>query len=522
MASEIVSREPIADGGTVMRESFIAPAPMTAGVLADHLADPQRNNFNLIRLVAAVAVIYGHSFALSANVGTHREIVARYLPFTYSGALAVAVFFLVSGIFVTASLHRDGSLAGYVVKRFFRLWPGLTVCAGLSVIVAVFFSDHGALTALRLPETWTYVLRNQVLDMQWTIPGVFEDRKYPSINGSLWSLVVEAQMYALVLLLGLFSILKSRSALLAAVLVMATLAAGFPDALTGFVDVRAREVLVPVMFFLVGVALFGLRDIVRVRRRHLAGLAALAFVTDAVAFQIVTYALVAALTVWIGCSPAVARLPRPRGDYSYGIYIYGFPVQQGIVTLWPAATPYAIFLLAVAIALPLAVASWRLVELPGQEAGRSIARRIAMRPGGVPAPAAFLRANGQRVILPAAVTILALVGLASATIRPAELPTAALPVDIVAVGPTPVTHGEPFNVQPGGYSAIWAHLDRPATPDMRLVLGKTRLTTVVDKNLLTAAVPGRLFERAGALPLTVEALRNGRRLRSAAVSFAVQ
>jgi hypothetical protein len=105
---------------------------------------------------------------------------------------------------------------------------------------------------------------------------------------------------------------------------------------------------------------------------------------------------------------------------------------------------------------------------------------------------------------------------------PAEAPVGSLPATIVAFGPNPVDHGRPFNVQPGGQSAIWVRLDRAADPDYRLVLADTALATVVDGNLLTAAVPDALFAAPGALPLTVEAIRNGRRFRSAPAAFIVQ
>ena len=519
MSSDATLPEPLAERDAAA--GSVSALPATAGVLAAHIAGAERNNFNLIRLLAAVAVIYGHSFALSANPAGQQEAVLRVLPFTYSGALAVAIFFLISGIFVTASLHRDNNIFAYAVKRIFRLWPGLVVCLGLSFALAAFLSDNGPWTMLRLPESYAYVLRNQLLDMQWTIPGVFEDLKYPSMNGSLWSLVIEARMYLLVLLFGLAAILRKRRALLAGSFGVAALILAAPDVVVPFVNVRSTEVLVPVMFFLAGMALFALRDVVRARWWHLAGLLVVAVMADGPALQVAVYTFVIVLTLWIGCSPMVARLPRPRGDYSYGLYIYGFPVQQTIVTAWPEATPYAIFPLALAIVLPLAMASWHLVELPGQNAGRAIARRLAGRAPAEPM-AGFLRINAARLALPCLVALAALGGLAATTAWPVSLPEASLPVSIVSYGPTPVSHGRPFNVQPSGRSAIWVRIDGQSAPDMVLALGETRLTTVADGDLLTAAVPATLFAHPAVLPLSVEALRAGVRLRSPAVSFPVE
>jgi hypothetical protein len=117
---------------------------------------------------------------------------------------------------------------------------------------------------------------------------------------------------------------------------------------------------------------------------------------------------------------------------------------------------------------------------------------------------------------------LCVTGAAAAAMPRAEPETGTLLARIVAFGPNPVDHGRPFNVQPGGQSAIWVRLDGPADPDYTLVLADTVLATVVDGNLLTAAVPDGLFAEPGALLLSIEAVRAGRRLRSSPVSFLVQ
>src|SRR5690606_17349146 len=113
-----------------------------------------------------------------------------------------------------------------------------------------------------------------------------EDLKYPSMNGSLWSLVIEARMYLLVLLFGLAAILRKRRALFAGSIGVAALILAAPDVVVPFVNVRSTEILVPVMFFLAGMALFALRDVVRARWWHLAGLLVVAVMADGPALQV--------------------------------------------------------------------------------------------------------------------------------------------------------------------------------------------------------------------------------------------
>ena len=99
---------------------------------------------------------------------------------------------------------------------------------------------------------------------------------------------------------------------------------------------------------------------------------------------------------------------------------------------------------------------------------------------------------------------------------------AALDTKIVAFGPNPVVHAQPFNQQPNGESAIWVKLDRPAAQDSVLVLAGEQLATVVSGDLLTAAVPTNLFSSSGSLQLWVETVRHGREERSKPVTFEVQ
>jgi hypothetical protein len=95
-------------------------------------------------------------------------------------------------------------------------------------------------------------------------------------------------------------------------------------------------------------------------------------------------------------------------------------------------------------------------------------------------------------------------------------------VSIILFGPSPVHHGQPFNVVSNGQSAIFVKLDRQAEPDYVLTMNNEELTTVIDGDVLTAVVPKRLFANNGFLALRVQAIRNVRRYVSQPVVFVVQ
>jgi len=118
----------------------------------------ENNNLDVIRLLAAFAVIYGHANAMVPAAREGGDWVARWLLFDYSGSLAVKVFFFLSGLVVTNSLLEKKSLLQFVVARGFRIWPAL-----LAVLVITAYVMGPAVGHLPVreyladPETWRYL-----------------------------------------------------------------------------------------------------------------------------------------------------------------------------------------------------------------------------------------------------------------------------------------------------------------------------------------------------------------------------
>ena len=91
--------------------------------LLQNLLLRENNNFDLIRLIAAWLVIYGHANAMIPPVYQRDDAIAVFLRFDYSGTLAVKVFFFLSGLVVANSLLEKKNILQFVVARFFRIWP---------------------------------------------------------------------------------------------------------------------------------------------------------------------------------------------------------------------------------------------------------------------------------------------------------------------------------------------------------------------------------------------------------------
>lgn len=167
-----------------------------------------RNNFHLIRLMAALAVIYGHAYAVTAAGGG--DLFLQLVGFKFIGGVAVDIFFVISGFLITASLERNSAFA-YLWARCLRIFPALLVAVTLSVVVlGLFFTDEPGYWTH--PQTWKYWWSNGFMwRTEYFLPGVFAHNPDPAVNGSLWSLPIEFRLYIVFLGLSLVGLMHRRS-----------------------------------------------------------------------------------------------------------------------------------------------------------------------------------------------------------------------------------------------------------------------------------------------------------------------
>ena len=338
--------------------------------LADYATD-RRNNFNLMRFIAASLVLFGHSYALT-GASTDPMLVRTGISF---GHFAVHVFFITSGFLVTASLLNRKNMRVFIKARFLRIFPGLAVANLITVfLVGSIFTTLYLSEYLRAGDLYRYLFNNTTLifaDLQWTLPGVFLHNPFRNvINGSLWTLPYEMNMYGVLLLVGLltytsFKLFTARSLRWLAAVGAATLVA-----INVYLYVRSQATVemwqLSGMFF-VGAAAYLFKD-----RIILSSLLAipmlgllyyLAIVPMSNSFFICYWLFLTYLTLYFAYVPRGPLLLFNRlGDYSYGMYIYAFPIQQGLVAAFPGINPYQLFFSAFPLTLIAAVLSWHFVE----------------------------------------------------------------------------------------------------------------------------------------------------------------
>lgn len=340
---------------------------------AEGLASPH-NHFGLLRLLLALAVVVSH--ALSVTTGrVEDEPLAASTGFTL-GEHAVNGFFAISGFLVTMSYDQRG-WRDYIVARTLRIAPGLIAA---TLVVSLLLGS--ALTRLDLAaylgdgRLWRFISATlTTFKSAAPLPGVFDNNPLPFPMGTVWTLKYETLCYLGVLAAGLAGLFLHRRIVLGLwlALVLATVAREIvsPDGPKG-VETALRLPLI----FLTGGLIYLWRERVPLSLAGLAVALATALLSPTPIYKAALYLVTAWGVLVLALAPALTRWrSEPPADLSYGVYLYGWPVQQAFVTLFPAAGALALFFPALALTLIVAALSWYLVEKPALGLKRRLLKR---------------------------------------------------------------------------------------------------------------------------------------------------
>jgi peptidoglycan/LPS O-acetylase OafA/YrhL len=327
------------------------------------------NSFGLVRLLAAMSVVISHGWVVTG--GAHAiEPLEAYTGYPL-GAHAVHVFFTVSGLLVAASFDRRPSIAAFGAARFFRIYPGLLAATIGVFLVCAFVASNAGFADIIKGSIIGYFAKTLIgLAGSGAIPGVFESLPYAGgVNVPLWTLKYEVLCYiSLALIMALIARTRLVSPLVAAGGIIAVSGAwllqgkAYDDA--NFFDHIARFSFA----FWVGVAAWHLRSRIPLRVVILAALLALSVCSIYFQLPTVPHTLML-LSGYLAVFVAQYRYGAlsaftDSNDLSYGVYIYGWPVQQMLLMAVPAISGLANGLAALLLVLPLSYLSWRFIEKP--------------------------------------------------------------------------------------------------------------------------------------------------------------
>ena len=335
------------------------------------LLDSRRNNFDFLRFLFAVWVLYSHCFALVANGNRYFDISDFTRGQTYLGHIALQGFFLISGFLITMSWVRSRGLRDFLRRRVLRIYPGyLAACLFCVLLVGPLGSESARhyFAQLSLPST---VRQMATLD-KLAAPPTFMNSPAPGeINGSLWSIRIEFECYLLLPLLAASGLLRRRRFVLGLTGLVFALNSLLESPLARHLARPAPETLISHtglgLYFLLGMTVFLYRDKFSIGRMPV--LISLAALCVTAIFGGFTIALPIFGTYLLFVTAFHARIPlrrfSERVDLSYGIYLYAWPVKRIILHFLGAAmNPYLLFLLALPATCLLAVGSWLLIEKP--------------------------------------------------------------------------------------------------------------------------------------------------------------
>lgn len=321
-----------------------------------------RNNLDLIRIILASMVIIGHVFALNGFNVKWYDPVNYFFPYLYSGSLAVQMFFFISGLLVTTSLFRSQSPTKFIISRLFRLVPALAFVIIITVfIIGPVLTTFNLSTYFHSPLTYNYLQGIKFIPQE-VLPGVFENNLYKNVvNGSLWTLPKE--MYCYIVLLCIFLITQRRAYLLWNILFFAILIDSvLPNKiLFGWLGENSELNILPLCFAL-GVFFANNADKISINLQSLFGsILVMYFFKETPYAHIILIFTSAIVILYLASNKYVIKF-KPKYDISYGIYLWGFLVQQTIYFYIGQVHPLLHMTIALFITTLLAIGTHLLVE----------------------------------------------------------------------------------------------------------------------------------------------------------------
>ncbi|MBN9382549.1 MAG: acyltransferase [Chitinophagaceae bacterium] len=327
--------------------------------LEDIIASDKQNNFQLLRLIAAVMVMENHSHLLLYDK-TRDAYNSLYFHISHLG---LPSFFFLSGLLVTQSLDHSSSWKHFLWKRILRIYPA----ACLSVLAAALIMGP-VVTTLPLKEyflsplLYRYLATCSLLHISFLLPGVFSHSVLgsPAVNASLWTVSMELKLYIGLLLTWQIPVVW-RKRLWPPLIIAAIVCYTWK---VQYIPVFYRPWFTFGVQFLSGTLCYHYKDKIIIPSYGMILIPLLILFSIWLHIWLYTaYLLIPALVICAGAFavPWIKKI-TPKPDLSYGIYVFAFPVQQLVANYLHPAGPLQMLTLSLIAVCPLAILSWYAVE----------------------------------------------------------------------------------------------------------------------------------------------------------------
>lgn len=333
------------------------------------------NNFDFLRIFAAILVIFSHSFPLADYHFEPFFLITGSMSF---GTLGVIIFFVISGYLITKSWDRNPSTTQFFWNRFLRIVPGLAGVALFSIfLIGPLVTTLSISNYFQNPQTWNYLKIITIFGIgsYYTLPGVFTSNILPdAVNGSLWTLPLEFKMYILVFITGFtakFLKLHNKTIL---VIILVILFGFFFYSNQNFYPMfyhnifywtgGLNEYLIPPLFFFIGVIYYIYEKYIIYNFKISIALLIIWILSfNTPFFSVTSFISLPYLILFIAKTPIHPLNKTSKyGDFSYGLYIYAFPIQQSIYYFINGISFIGMFLISLILTFLLAFLSWHIIE----------------------------------------------------------------------------------------------------------------------------------------------------------------
>ncbi len=352
--------------------------------------------FDALRLILASAILIYHAIHICQ---TYHPISSAPFPDNFDfydshelwlkplARSFLLMFFFMGGFLVTGSALRVKSLKVFMVFRFFRVAPALFVEVVLSaLLLGAFYTTLPLNQYYTHPQFFKYFL-NIVGDVQFYLPGVFTDGAiYDSfnsiVNGNLWTMPLELLAYAIIGVLALLHLVSSRRRFLGLFILISLIVVAIQivnphqmiSQLTLGINVAG---FLQIYSFMTGACVYLFSEKIFISKKGI--------FLAVISLTFLKWDQTIILGVWAACYLSLCagfmnlkKLPIIRhGDYSYGVYLYGFPIERGLYISFPILREWLpLACAAMSVTLVLAIFSWHLVEKPVLELKRKLWPKI--------------------------------------------------------------------------------------------------------------------------------------------------
>ncbi len=341
----------------------------------------RKNNFDLIRLILAILVIYSHSYVI---LGKHKT--EPLMIFTQNqidlGSVAVDLFFIISGFLITGSWEHSKSNSEYLKKRALRILPGFVTAFLISILIIGPLASGNKEHLLNIRHYFSSLDIGRLFFDLFTLqtPQAGECFSWlpmgNSVNSSLWTIQYEFLCYLMIPFFAWLGLMKKKWRLFLSLIVLYVLLClqiiYLTKDLENHIPEWLKELLNPINFlrffvdFFLGACYYLFRDKI-IRSNFLALLSAIVLIISCIWTNDVVLVLpitCSYLLFYFAFHPNIdfSQFAK-KGDFSYGVYLYGWPAQQSVMyILYNYLDAHRLFFISLPLAFVAAYLSWHCIE----------------------------------------------------------------------------------------------------------------------------------------------------------------